>query len=106
MSFIPTEKQANDILGAFGPCTVVYECNDVSDIIRDAEESRYTSARQLVDSWFDIEEIHMDRFNDAACHREEAVGPKGYHEKVIREGDLRLSGARKRLNKLLKTITK
>jgi hypothetical protein len=54
-----TKEQAKEILDVFGPCTVLYECTDATELIERAKEERtlYTLLWALIDS----EDIHLEQ---------------------------------------------
>lgn len=73
-------ERAQEIINAFGQCTVLYECTLPQELIDDAidQESELTLVKLLLD----VESIHADR--SAACNENAAI----YNEWLLMRSDI------------------
>jgi hypothetical protein len=96
-----TEEAAQRVLDAFGPCTELYECFEVVDLIKLAECR--DDLKDLIDVEISCEEIRREGAVESA-YQQEASGEehyKGQHQKVIKEWDEALAGIKKRCAEIL-----
>jgi len=59
-----TPEIAKEIQEAFGPCTRMYECMEISDLIEDYNQAGL-SIRQWTELWMKVEGIYWERYHDA-----------------------------------------
>jgi hypothetical protein len=91
-----TERGAKTILECFGPCTQLYECTSVEDLIEEFDEGKdplekgtvhYRTVHEFIRDLLTSEDVYQDRSADAAYHVETGAGPEGHHKKVVDELD-------------------
>jgi hypothetical protein len=95
-----TEDQAREIITAFGPATTLYETMSVNDIM--CELGVGADIGQFLDNMIAVDDVTSDGLNDAAFHREEAIGPKGHHDAVIEQTTAFMNALKERVQVLRK----
>jgi hypothetical protein len=94
------KEQAEAIMQSFGPNSCLYECSELSEIIKDVDEAGITNflSTQLV-----IESFTAAGVMNTACHQEGlGIFPQGHHKNTIKETKTFLAGIRERVVKLCK----
>lgn len=97
-----TVTEAKAIHEAFGPCTGVYECWEIDELIEDMRTFKGT-----ISEWLGIqltcEGVTADRTQDAACHQQESGAyPEDHHKQVIEETNTFLGNLQERVEALKK----
>jgi hypothetical protein len=87
-----TPERAKEILEAFGPCSNVYECMTVEEIVRDAAD---LSEREWVEIMLQVEDIDRDRMLGT-------IDDPARHAAAVRESAEWIRGLRARLAPFLK----
>lgn len=86
-----TPDDAKKIRDAFGPCSVVYECMSLNEMIKDAADM---TNKEWVQIMMQVEEVTADRQNSALAD----TGLDTAHRKSVEQSYLFLQAMRMRLS--------
>ena len=82
----------NSMLKAFGPCTELYECWDMTDILAETEKG---SLKDFAKEMLDVEKVQSDRYLWS-------MQDDPRHSKLVDSETLRLKALEERINKWLR----
>ena len=83
---IPSDEVLTQIQEAFGPCTVMYEAEEVSDLIEDIEEYEPCSLREWLIHRFRIEEADMEGIGMTRAEVEKSMSGIRSRVKLVTAG--------------------